>query len=101
MNRKRLAPASRRVAACLLAISLPVAAAPAGVGFVMRQSLVANGGGFVHDACFRLFSAIGQAVVADASAGEFTLSAGFLVDTPSSDDKLFRSGFESTSGVCK
>ena len=102
MKRNKVTPGHRRIAACVLVLSLSAAAAaPAGGGFVMRQSLVANGGGFVQDNCFRLFSAIGQAVVGTGSSGEFNLTSGFLADAPSSDDRLFRSGFETTSGVCK
>jgi hypothetical protein len=101
MKRNKRAPAYRRIGACVLVFSLSATAAPAGGGFVMRQSLVANGGGFVSDGCYRLFSAIGQAVIGSGSAGEFTLSSGFLVDVPSTEDKLFRSGFETSTGACK
>jgi hypothetical protein len=102
MKRNKIAPGHRPTVACALVLSLSAAAAaPAGGGFVMRQSLVANGGGFVHDNCFRLFSAIGQAVVGTGSSGEFALASGFLSDAPSTDDKLFRSGFETSTGVCK
>lgn len=102
MNRKKGAPVRRRIGACMLVLALSLSATThAGGGFVMRQSLVANGGGFVHDNCYRLFSAIGQAVVGNVSAGEFVLAAGFLAEAPSTDDKLFRSGFEASTGVCK
>jgi hypothetical protein len=76
-------------------------AVSAGDVYVMRQSLVANGGGFVSDPCYRLFSAVGQPVLGLVGNGEFILQSGFLIDTPSTDDKLFRSGFETSSGACK
>lgn len=102
MKCNRVAPVYRRIGACVLVLSLSATAAvPAGGGFVMRQSLVSNGGGFVSDGCYRLLSAIGQPIVGNGSAGEFTLSSGFLADAPSTEDKLFRSGFESSTGACK
>ena len=103
MNRKKMAPRRRRVAACALVLSFAATAATSagGGGFVLRQSLVSNGGGFVHDDCYRLFSAIGEPVVGTVGSGEFVLAAGFLAETPSTDDKLFRSGFEDTTGACK
>ena len=94
-----------RIGAFALLCSLSAAGATSstdgGSGFVLRQSLVANGGGFVHDGCYRLFAAIGQAVVGSVSGGEFVLASGFLADAPSTDDKLFRSGFETSTGACK
>ncbi len=73
----------------------------AGDVYVMRQSLVANGGGFVSDSCYRLFSAVGQPVLGLVGNSEFKLQSGFLAEAPSTDDKLFRSGFETTTGTCK
>ena len=102
MKQEKGAPVRRRIGACTLVLALSLSATThAGGAFVMRQSLVANGGGFVNDSCYRLFSAIGQAVVGEVGAGEFVLSAGFLADAPSTDDKLFRSGFEASTGACK
>ena len=67
----------------------------------MRQNLVANGGGFISDNCYRLLSAIGQPVLGLVGNSEFVLESGFLSATPSTDDKLFRSGFETSSEACK
>ena len=76
-------------------------AVPAGDVFVMRQSLVANGGGFISDNCYRLLSAIGQPVLGLVGNDEFILESGFLAGSPSTDDRLFRSGFETSSEACK
>lgn len=103
MNRNQLARGRRLFAACALVLSMTSTSATSagGGGFVLRQSLVSNGGGFVHDDCYRMFSAIGEPVVGTISSGEFVLAAGFLAETPSTDDRLFRSGFEATTGACK
>lgn len=103
MNRNKMAPWRRHVAACALVLSFAVTGdtSAGGGGFVLRQSLVSNGGNFVHDDCYRLFSVFGEPVVGTISGGEFVLAAGFLAETPSTDDKLFRSGFEDTTGACK
>ena len=104
MRSQQVALRRQRVAACLAVAALGAGftpTAPAGDVFVMRQSLVANGGGFISDNCYRLLSAIGQPVLGLVGNGEFVLRSGFLADAPSTDDKLFRSGFETSSGACK
>lgn len=92
-----------RAAACvaLLWASTATSATDGTSGFAIRQSLVSNGGGFMHDACYRLLSAIGEPVLGTVSNSEFILSSGFLADAASTDDKLFRSGFETSTGNCK
>lgn len=102
MDQQEAATSRWRIAACALIFSLPATAATSATDvFVIRQSLVANGGGFANDNCYRLFSAIGQPVLGNVRNAEFALASGFLADAPSTDDKLFRSGFESSSGGCK
>ena len=104
MYPQHVASRRRRVAACIAIAALgatATSAVPAGDVFVMRQSLVANGGGFISDKCYRLLSAIGQPVLGLVGNDEFILESGFLADPPSTDDKLFRSGFETSSGACK
>jgi len=104
MYPQQVALRRRRAAMCVAVAALGAAfapAVPAGDVFVMRQSLVANGGGFVSDNCYRLLSAIGQPVLGLVGNGEFVLESGFLSATPSTDDKLFRSGFETSSEACK
>jgi hypothetical protein len=102
MDQPEAATSRWRVAACALIFSLPATVATSATDvFVIRQSLVANGGGFVHDNCYRLFTAIGQPVLGNIGNAEFALASGFLAEVPSTDDKLFRSGFESSTGVCK
>lgn len=104
MNRKKAASSRWRVGVCAWVFSLSASAATSatdGSGFVIRQSLVSNGGGFISNNCYRLLSAIGQPVLGVFSNEEFTLTSGFLFDAPSTDDKIFRSGFETSTGVCK
>jgi len=104
MHSQQVASRRLRVAACIAVAALGAGftpAVPAGDVFVMRQNLVANGGGFISDNCYRLLSAIGQPVLGLVGNGEFVLESGFLSATPSTDDKLFRSGFETSSEACK
>lgn len=104
MRPKQVASRRQRVAARITVAVLAAAvtpAVPAGDVFVMRQSLVANGGGFISDNCYRLLSAIGQPVLGRVGNAEFVLESGFLADPPSTDDRLFRSGFETSPGACK
>lgn len=104
MHPKQVALRRRRAVVCVAVAALGLAitsAVSAGDVFVMRQSLVANGGGFISDNCYRLLSAIGQPVLGLVGNAEFTLESGFLAASPSTDDKLFRSGFETSSGACK
>ncbi|MEO7432023.1 MAG: hypothetical protein ABIR62_08360 [Dokdonella sp.] len=94
----------RRVAACFAVAALGAGFAstvPAGDVFVMRQSVVSNGGGFIFDNCYRLFAVVGQPVLGVVGNSEFILESGFLTSVPSTDDKLFRSGFETSTGACK
>jgi hypothetical protein len=104
MHSQQVALRRRRAVVCVAVAALGAgftSAVPAGDVFVMRQSLVANGGGFISDNCYRLLSAIGQPVLGLVGNDEFVLESGFLADPPSTDDKLFRSGFETSSGACK
>ena len=104
MNRNKAASSRLRVGACALLFSLTATAATSttdGGGLVIRQSLISSGGGFLSDNCYRLVSAIGQPVIGIVGNQEFTLTSGFLADAPSTEDKLFRSGFENSTGVCK
>lgn len=104
MPSQQVALRRQRVAACLALVALGAGFAPAVLAddvFVMRQQLVANGGGFISDNCYRLLSAIGQPVLGLVGNAEFTLESGFLAAAPSTDDKLFRSGFETSSEACK
>ncbi len=102
MIRNKAASRRWRVGTCALIISLSVSAATSATdAFVIRQSLVSNGGGFIFDNCYRLVSAIGQPVLGVFSNQEFTLTSGFLLDPSSTDDKIFRSGYEISSGECK
>ncbi len=104
MHSQQVALRRRRAVVCAAVAVFGTAftsAVPAGDVFVMRQSLVANGGGFISDNCYRLLSAIGQPVLGLVGNGEFVLESGFLSSTPSTDDRLFRSGFETSSGACK
>jgi hypothetical protein len=104
MHSQQVASRRLRVAACIAVVALGAGftpAVPAGDVFVMRQSLVSNGGGFISDNCYRLLSAIGQPVLGLVGNAEFVLESGFLAQAPSTDDKLFRSGFETSSGACK
>jgi hypothetical protein len=93
-----------RVGMCASILSFSVSAAtsvPHAGEFVIRQSLVSSGGGFVFNSCYRLLSAIGEPVLGVFSNQEFTLTSGFLLDPGSTDDKIFRSGYETSTGVCK
>jgi hypothetical protein len=105
MDHRRAASRRARAVACATAFSLWATAATSATdgasGFAIRQSLVSNGGGFVNDNCYRLRSAIGQPVLGVVGNAEFTLASGFLAETASTDDKLFRSGFETSTGICK
>jgi hypothetical protein len=104
MHSQQVALRRQRVAACLAVAALGAGftpTVPAGDVFVMRQSLVSSGGGFISDNCYRLLAAIGQPVLGVVGDAEFTLGSGFLAAAPSTDDKLFRSGFETSTGACK
>ena len=104
MHSQQVALRRRRAVVCVAVAALGAGftpAVPAGDVFIMRQSLVANGGGFISDNCYRLLSAIGQPVLGLVGNEEFVLESGFLVASPSTDDKLFRSGFETSSEACK
>lgn len=106
MDHRKAASRRARAAACATAVlSLWATSATSSTdgvsGFAIRQSLVSNGGGFVNDSCYRLRSAIGQPVLGVVGNAEFTLASGFLAETASTDDKLFRSGFENSTGICK
>jgi hypothetical protein len=104
MYPQQVALRRRRAVVCLAVAALCAGFAPvvpAGDVFVMRQSLVSNGGGFISDNCYRLLAAIGQPVIGLVGNSEFILGSGFLAAAPSTDDKLFRSGFETSSGACK
>jgi hypothetical protein len=105
MDHRYTAASRARVIACVAVLSACATAATSAAGgssgFAITQSLVSNGGGFMHDDCYRLLSAIGQPVLGTLANDEFILSSGFLADSASTDDKLFRSGFESSTGICK
>lgn len=102
----RRTAARRRKASCAGAFALSLwtciaTPATAGSEFAIRQRVFANGGGFISDDCYRLLAVIGQPVLGSVGSKEFTLTSGYLSDAPSTDDKIFRSGFESGTGACK
>jgi hypothetical protein len=105
MDHRNTASSRVRLAACVAVLSLWATTATSATdgagGFAIKQSLVSNGGGFMHDNCYRLLSAVGEPVLGTLSNSEFVLSSGFLADSASTDDKLFRSGFETSAGICK
>lgn len=88
-----------------VAIAGIVAIAPllaAGEEYVMRSSVVANGGGVVSSGCYTLVSTIGQPVAGEVATGgaSYRLVSGFLAEPVVLGDTIFRNGFEHQTGDC-
>lgn len=106
MEGKATAQGAARRCACVAAIALCAAMAPAaaGDGYAISRSVVASGGGVVSASCYSMVSTLGQAVAGDGVAKgggkQYRLTAGFLAAQSALGDSLFHNGFEPNTGGC-
>lgn len=106
MTGKATAQGAARRCACVAAIALCAAMAPAaaGDGYAIPSRVVASGGGVVSASCYTLVSTLGQAVAGDGVAkgggSQYRLTSGFLASQSALGETLFRNGFEPNAGGC-